>query len=136
MTVAVAVAMPMVMPVVVAVVTTMALMGPVVGIDGHEAQCGQELGELEAAVVVGVGFGEELLDVVVGGGVGLRGDRRGAESLGVTLPVPSCGTRLTQQGLNPKKTLPPFGKLPAAPIPKDPTALGSSIPRSVQGRIG
>lgn len=76
MTVAVAVAVV----VAVVVVTPRALVGAVVGIDGHEAQRAQELGEFEAAVAVGVGFGEELVDVFVHGRFGLqRGQKPGAK---------------------------------------------------------
>lgn len=76
MAVAVAVAMSMIvaMSMVMAVVPRL-LVGPVVGIDGHEAERGEELGELQAAIVVAVRFGKELLDVLISSRVGLREDK-------------------------------------------------------------
>lgn len=79
-TVAMAVVVAVAMSVIVAMSMVMAvvprlLVGPVVGIDGHEAERGEELGELQAAIVVAVRFGKELLDVLISSRVGLREDK-------------------------------------------------------------
>lgn len=71
MVVTVATVVAVVMSMVVAMVPRL-LVGPVVGIDGHEAERGEELGELQAAVVVAVRFDKELPDVLIDGRVGLQ----------------------------------------------------------------
>ena len=82
MVVTVATVVAVVMAMVVAMVPRL-LVGPVVGIDGHEAERGEELGELQAAVVVAVRFDKELPDVLIDGRVGRQGV--GEEGLGVLL---------------------------------------------------
>lgn len=57
------------------------LVGPIVGINGYEVQRGQELGELQATVMVSVCSGKELADVVIDGRVRLQQDKHEKVSL-------------------------------------------------------
>ena len=69
----------MVMAVVMAVATAMTgiwmLVGPIVGINGYKIQRGQELGELQATVVVVVCSGKEVAYVVIDGHIRLQQDK-------------------------------------------------------------
>lgn len=81
MAVVVAMVMAMIMPMVVAMIGTMMVvvspMGPIVGIDDDKIQRGQELGELEAPIVVAVCFGKEVADVLINRHIGLQQDKHG-----------------------------------------------------------
>lgn len=89
--VSVSVVTPVLVVTPVAVVTPRPLVGPVVGVDGHEAQRAQELGEFEAPVAVGVGFAEELHDVLVDVGVGLGGQTGSEPARGSPWVSPGLG---------------------------------------------
>lgn len=62
------------------VVAAVTLVGPIVGIDDYEIQRGQELGELQATVMVVVCSGKELAYIVIDGRVRLQQDKHEKES--------------------------------------------------------
>lgn len=98
------------------------LMEPLVGIDDHAAQGGQELGEPQATVAVLVRSGEELAYVLIHGQAGLRQDRATRVSVKHSRPgvthQPTARDKPSQDRVasgEPENTLPPLWDLPAAP---------------------
>lgn len=123
--------------IVMAVTIIWMLVEPLVGIVEYGTQRSQELGELQAPIVVFVCFGKELGYVLVHGHVGLQEDKREKESacspvgLRITLAACSHGARLTQQGWHRfRKTSPSSLRgSPPHPCPKEATAPASSCQR-------
>lgn len=126
------------------------LMGPFMGINGCKVQRGEELGELQATIVVFVCFGKELVYVVIDGHLRLQEDKWGQVSpthsgaLG-SLPPHSYITGLSNSlhlckepwfgegpcrdstvSRKPHQPSLPSGKLSATPCPKEANTHASS----------